>query len=71
MFCNTSRSQSENWVKKIQAVAYNSARTVTQNFLGEHKVITQEQQFLGVILSFFYALVNNSAYNNDNNYIYT
>ena len=26
---------------------------ITQNFLGEHKVITPEQQFLGVILSFF------------------
>ena len=28
---------------------------ITQNVLGEHKVITTEQQFLGVILSFFYA----------------
>ena len=26
---------------------------ITQNFLGEHKVITPEQQFLGLILSFF------------------
>ena len=26
---------------------------ITQNVLGEHKVITTEQQFLGVILSFF------------------
>ena len=26
---------------------------ITQNILGEHKVITTEQQFLGVILSFF------------------
>ena len=26
---------------------------ITQNFLGEHKVITTEQQFLGVMLSFF------------------
>ena len=26
---------------------------ITQNFLGEHKVITPEQQFLGVILRFF------------------
>ena len=28
---------------------------ITQNVLGEHKGITTEQQFLGVILSFFYA----------------
>ena len=28
-------------------------RKITQNVLGEHKVITTEQQFLGVILSFF------------------
>ena len=28
-------------------------RKITQNGLGEHKVITTEQQFLGVILSFF------------------
>ena len=28
---------------------------ITQNILGEHKVITTEQPFLGVILSFFYA----------------
>ena len=28
---------------------------ITQTVLGEHKVITTEQQFLGVILSFFYA----------------
>ena len=26
---------------------------ITQNVLGEHKGITTEQQFLGVILSFF------------------
>ena len=26
---------------------------ITQNVLGEHKAITTEQQFLGVILSFF------------------
>ena len=26
---------------------------ITQNVLGEHKVITTEWQFLGVILSFF------------------
>ena len=26
---------------------------ITQTVLGEHKVITTEQQFLGVILSFF------------------
>ena len=26
---------------------------ITQNFLGEHKVITAEQQFLGLILWFF------------------
>ena len=29
---------------------------ITQNVLGEHKVITTEQQFLGVILSFFMRL---------------
>ena len=28
-------------------------RKITQNGLGEHKVITTEQQFLGLILSFF------------------
>jgi hypothetical protein len=27
---------------------------ITQIFLGEHKVITAEQQFLGLILCFFY-----------------
>ena len=26
---------------------------ITQDVLGEHKVITTEQQFLGVVLSFF------------------
>ena len=29
-------------------------RIITPNFLGEHKVITAEQQFLGLILCFFY-----------------
>ena len=28
-------------------------RIITPNFLGEHKVITAEQQFLGLILCFF------------------
>ena len=28
---------------------------ITKLFLGEHKVITAEQQFLGLILCFFYA----------------
>jgi hypothetical protein len=27
--------------------------TITKKNLGEHKVITQEQQFLGIILCFF------------------
>ena len=31
----------------------NDGQKITQNVLGEHKVITTEQQFLGVILSFF------------------
>ena len=28
-------------------------RKITQNFLGEHKVVTPKQQFLGLILCFF------------------
>ena len=31
----------------------NDGQKITQNVLGEHKVITTKQQFLGVILSFF------------------
>jgi hypothetical protein len=30
--CNISRSQSETWVKKIQAAAYNGMRTVPKYF---------------------------------------
>ena len=29
-------------------------RKITQNCLGKHKVITPEQQFLGMILGFIY-----------------
>ena len=34
-------------------ITVKDGRKITQNVLGEHKVITTEQQFLGVILSFF------------------
>ena len=36
-----------------QVSTVKDGRKITQNILGEHKVITTEQQFLGVILSFF------------------
>ena len=34
-------------------ITVQDGRKITQNVLGEYKVITTEQQFLGVILSFF------------------
>ena len=44
----------EKW--QIRAWCHNTVKggqKITQNVLGEHKVVTTEQQFLGVILSFF------------------
>ena len=35
------------------AITVKDGQKITQHVLGEHKVITTEQQFLGVILSFF------------------
>ena len=34
-------------------ISVKDGQKTTQNVLGEYKVITTEQQFLGVILSFF------------------
>ena len=34
-------------------ITVEDGRKITQNVLGEHKMITTEQQFLGVILRFF------------------
>ena len=42
-----------NMLKKGSTGTVEDGRKITQNGLGEHKVITTEQQFLGVILSFF------------------
>ena len=36
------------WVTTVQ-----DGQKITKFFLGEHKVITSEQQFLGLILCFF------------------
>ena len=48
------------WLPRIKlrylnywTITVEDGRKITQNGLGEHKVITTEQQFLGVILSFF------------------
>ena len=40
-------------VKNREVSTVEDGRKITQNVLGEHKVITTEQQFLGVILSLF------------------
>ena len=42
----------ENWSNGAPHTVQDGQQ-ITQNILGEHKVITTEQQFLGVILSFF------------------
>ena len=39
----------------LEASTVQDGLKITQNDLGEHKVITTEQQFLGVILKLFYA----------------
>jgi hypothetical protein len=36
-----------------QATTVQDGQKITKFFLGEHKVITSEQQFLGLILCFF------------------
>ena len=40
-------------IHKIYSNTVEHGRKITQIFLGEHKVITPEQQFLGIILCFF------------------
>ena len=47
-------------VRRFQKVSYTMSHTtvehgqlITKKYLGEHKVITAEQQFLGLILWFF------------------
>ena len=37
----------ENWISTVE-----HGQIITENFLGEHKVITAEQQFLALILCF-------------------
>ena len=39
------------WLRASITVEH--GRKITQNVLGEHKVITPKQQFLGLILCFF------------------
>ena len=39
--------------RNLSIITVEDGWKITQNVLGEHKVITTEQQFLGVILSFF------------------
>ena len=36
-----------------QAITVEHGQLITKKYLGEHKVITAEQQFLGLILCFF------------------
>ena len=38
---------------EISTITVEHGQIITQHFLGEHKVITAEQQFLGLILCFF------------------
>ena len=49
--CKTYHTQEEHVQHALRTVEH--GQKITQNFLGEHKVITPEQQFLDVILSFF------------------
>ena len=39
--------------RNLSIITVEDGWKITQNVLGEHKVITTEQRFLGVILSFF------------------
>ena len=41
------------WASQVLINTVQDGQQITQNILGEHKVITTEQQFLGVILGFF------------------
>ena len=43
------------WFSENQSNTVQDGQKITQKNLGEHKVITPKQHFLGLILSFFYA----------------
>ena len=45
------------WNSALMNNTVEHGRKITQNFLGEHKVITPEQQFLGIILWGFFVCV--------------